>query len=123
LDLSRLSWARSASSTSVITPKLDTRDNFKIGQPSGSGQLFVAQFGLRGQVFLLTSSVDTDVTSAEDIATQGCEQSADSAAPTFLLAGISKEDGCIGQDDFLIPLRAIGNDAIQLHPIAKGRRD
>ena len=41
--------------------------------------LFVAQFDVRGQVFC-GESVYTDLTWAEDMATQGCDQSADSAA-------------------------------------------
>jgi len=56
----------------VITSKpasLQAQDNF-----------FAAQFGLRGQVFLGAVPFYTDLTWAEDMATQGCDQSADPAA-------------------------------------------
>ena len=78
-DLIRAKLRREKAMTSVITPEPARHDHFKTGQPYAQNNFVVAQFDQREQV-LCASAVYTDFTWAEDMATQGCDQSADPAA-------------------------------------------
>jgi hypothetical protein len=64
----------------VITPKPASYDHFKTGQASRSGHFGFSAFVPRWATILRLVPFYTDLTWAEDRATQGCDLSADSAA-------------------------------------------